>query len=324
MTVVRLLVVPYDSGHRGERQGLGPANLIEHWRASPEEGSLPEAVWVESASDFPTEVATTFELMGRVADQVRSALDDNRFPLVVAGNCTTSAVGGAAGLRQWDPAGEVGVVWFDTHGDFNTPETDPLGFLDGQGLAILTGRCWQGMTRQVPGFEPVSDRSVMLVGAHDLDPSERVALARSQIAHITPSRIRSEGVELAVGAAVEALATRVTHVYFTSIWMSSTPTTRGPTRMLLPVGSSLINSSRRRVVSLTASRSLPLGSPRTIRRLTITGCCGASPPSCSTSCPRRPKARDRSEAGVSGEWLSLAPDHPASRRRTRAQSPAGS
>jgi arginase len=213
MTVVRLLVVPYDSGHRGERQGLGPANLIEHWRASPEEGSLPEAVWVESASDFPTEVATTFELMGRVADQVRSALDDNRFPLVVAGNCTTSAVGGAAGLRQWDPAGEVGVVWFDTHGDFNTPETDPLGFLDGQGLAILTGRCWQGMTRQVPGFEPVSDRSVMLVGAHDLDPSERVALARSQIAHITPSRIRSEGVELAVGAAVEALATRVTHVY---------------------------------------------------------------------------------------------------------------
>src|SRR5664280_3005123 len=72
-SAVRLLAVPYDSGHRGKRQGLGPANLIEHWLASPEVSSrLPEVVWVESATDFPTEVATTFELMGRVADEAVS------------------------------------------------------------------------------------------------------------------------------------------------------------------------------------------------------------------------------------------------------------
>ena len=214
MSALRLLAVPYDSGHRGKRQGLGPTNLIEHWLASPEESSrLPEVVWVESATDFPMEVATTFELMGRVADEVRSALNDNRFPLVLAGNCNTSALGGAAGLRLWDPVGEVGVVWFDSHGDFNTPEIDPLGFLDGQGLAIVTGRCWQSAARQVPGFEPVTDKSVMLIGAHDFDDDEGVALARSDIAHVTPSQIRREGVEGALGAAIEAVAQRVTRVY---------------------------------------------------------------------------------------------------------------
>lgn len=214
MRAIRLLAVPYDSGHRDRRQGLGPAKLIEHWRASPEEDvRLPEVVWVESATDFPTEVATTFELMGRLADEVHSSLDENSFPLVLAGNCNTSALGGAAGLRLWDPVGDVGVIWFDTHGDFNTPDIDLLGFLDGQGLAMITGRCWQGMARSVPGFEPVADSSVVLVGAHDFDDDEIVALSHSQIAHITPSRIRSEGVETALGAAVEALAERVTHVY---------------------------------------------------------------------------------------------------------------
>jgi len=163
--------------------------------------------------DFPTEVATTFELIGRVADEVRSALDDGIFPLVLAGNCDTSALGGVGGLRLWHHAGKVGVVWFDAHGDFNTPEIDPVGFLDGQGLAILTGRCWQGATRQIPGFEPVPDRSVMLIGAHDFDADESVALARSQVAHITPSQMRDAGIETALGAAVEALAQRVTHVY---------------------------------------------------------------------------------------------------------------
>jgi arginase len=214
MRDVRLLAVPYDSGHRRERQGLGPPNLVKHWLASAEGSPRPpEVVWVEQASEFPTELATSFELMGQVADEVRRALNDGRFPLVLAGNCNTSALGGAAGLRLWDQGADLGVVWFDAHGDFNTPEIDPHGFLDGQGLAILTGRCWRGLARRVSGFEPLADSSVMLIGAHDLDDDERIALAHSDIAHITPSRMTDEGVEAALGDAVEALAKRATRVY---------------------------------------------------------------------------------------------------------------
>lgn len=34
-------------------------------------------------------------------------------------------------------------MWLDAHADFNTPDIDAPGFLDGHGLAMAVGRCWQ-------------------------------------------------------------------------------------------------------------------------------------------------------------------------------------
>lgn len=176
---LRFLVVPYDSGHRARRQGVGPADLVAHLPAVPEGRRAPEVAWLEVPDGFPTEIATSFELIGLVAAEVNRALEQGRFPVVLSGNCNASALGGAAGLRLAEPGAEPGLVWFDAHGDFNTPETDPIGFLDGQGLAVLTGRCWQGPARRVPGFRPLTDSSVMLIGAHDFDDEESSALARA-------------------------------------------------------------------------------------------------------------------------------------------------
>jgi arginase family enzyme len=82
------------------------------------------------------------------------------FPLVLAGNCNT-AVGTLSGA---DPEG-LGVVWFDAHGDFNTPETTTTGFIDGMGLAIAVGHCWKAMARGVSGFSPVLEENVVIGGS---------------------------------------------------------------------------------------------------------------------------------------------------------------
>src|SRR5919206_542383 len=49
----------------------------------------------------------------------------------------------------------------------NTPDEDVDGFLDGQGLAIAGGRCWAAAAR-IPGFVPLPERDVVLLGARDL------------------------------------------------------------------------------------------------------------------------------------------------------------
>lgn len=185
--LIDLIVVPYDSGHRGARMGRGPLHLLERGAAERlrAAGALVREVTIEARPGFRAEVGTAFELARGISLAVRSARGRGSFPLVLAGNCA-AAVGAVAGL-----GGEgVGVAWLDAHGDLNTPETTASGFFDGMALATLTGRCWAALAASVDGFRPVPDERVVLIGGRDLDPAEADVLAHSPIAHVREDGVR--------------------------------------------------------------------------------------------------------------------------------------
>lgn len=112
------------------------------------------------------------------------------FPVVYAGDCV-SAIGVLAGLQRRGV--EPVLIWLDAHGDFNTWETTPSGFLGGMPLAMLTGRGEQTIVEGA-GLRPLPDEQVILVDARELDPGEGEAVAASgvrvesvdQLAHSLP------------------------------------------------------------------------------------------------------------------------------------------
>src|SRR5256714_5954536 len=181
---VRLIVVPYDSGHRAVRMGAGPLKLAAAGDRLRVRGTEVTTAEVEAPAGFRTEIGTMFALHRAVAAEVRGAITKGAFPVVLSGNCG-SAVGAVAGAG----AG-TGIAWFDGHGDFNTPETTVSGFLDGMALAVATGRCFGPMARSVPGFIPVAERDAFLVGSRHVDPAEREALTNSQVGWVTVESIR--------------------------------------------------------------------------------------------------------------------------------------
>jgi len=188
---VRLLATPYDSGRRDERMGAGPLALLDAG-ASRRLASVghPVSTYVlEAGSGWTAELRTAFELQRSVAQHVADARRHGEVPLLLAGNCNTT-LGVLAALGD---AARVGLIWFDAHGDFNDPERDSTGFLDGQGLAMVVGRCWRSLTGAVPGFRPVPEDRVLLVGARDLDPAEGPALAASGITVMPPGVVRDQG-----------------------------------------------------------------------------------------------------------------------------------
>lgn len=183
--MIRLIVAPFDSDRHAWRMGAGPVDLVRHGAAA-RAGRGAEVVTVGPESAYE-------EVQRAVAEQVARAVVDGMAPIVLSGNCGASA-GVVAGLA---PDDDLAVVWLDAHGDLNTPKTTVSGFVDGMALAALTGRCGT----QLPGFRPVPDEQVLLVGARDLDPAERDALAESAIrllparpaevaAAVFPSRVR--------------------------------------------------------------------------------------------------------------------------------------
>jgi arginase len=78
-----------------------------------------------------------------------------------------------------DPA----LVWFDAHGDLQTPETSTSGYLGGFPVRQLVG----GSDRSVPdrlGLRPVPESDVLLVDARNLDPPEAEFLRSSAIRRV--------------------------------------------------------------------------------------------------------------------------------------------
>ncbi|MGI5129152.1 arginase family protein [Pseudonocardia sp. CA-107938] len=134
--------------------------------------------------DPPLPAGGPWERMAVLYEQVAQAVAveraAGRVPIVLSGDCTTS-LGVVAGLQRagTDPA----LVWFDAHGDVQTPQTSTSGYLGGMPIRQLVG----GADRTVPdalALRPVAEADVVLVDGRDLDPPEAEFLAGSAIRHV--------------------------------------------------------------------------------------------------------------------------------------------
>jgi arginase len=185
---IQVITLPYDSAQHGERMGAGPGYFIQHGLIAHLQHLGHEAHIQQLEADlaFQSEITTSFALYRLLADAVQRARALQRFPLVLSGNCS-SALGTVAGCAPE----QLGVIWFDGHGDFHTPETTWSGFLDGMGLATLTGHCWHTLAARIPGFHAIPESAVLHIGGRDFGEQEEQRFAQSQIARLHPSALRA-------------------------------------------------------------------------------------------------------------------------------------
>jgi arginase len=210
MTSVDLICCPYDSGRRNWRCGLGPKRILQQGAVARIQsgGTDVRLVEIETQVSYETEISLVFEAQRQIAMRVAEAREEGRIPLILGGNCNT-AVGGASGIG----GNRLGVIWFDAHGEFCTPETTESGFLDGMGLAMMVGRCWRNVLSTVPDYAPIPETVTALIGVRDLDPLEGRDLENSAITKLRVEDIRTKGIARAFGPFLEKLARDVDQVY---------------------------------------------------------------------------------------------------------------
>ena len=207
---VQVIQVPYDSGHRSLRAGSGPEHFINNGliQALQAEGHEVSVETVDSQAEFRAEVQTQFELYGSLAKQVAEAKRNDKFPLTLSGNCGAS-VGVIAGVGSK----RLGIIWFDAHGEFNTPETTISGFLDGMGLAIATGLCWKRLAASIPGFSPISGSNILLIGGRDFDEGERERLEKAGVTVLDAAAVEQKGIQIALDSIVPEFLHNVNEVH---------------------------------------------------------------------------------------------------------------
>ncbi|MFN8588433.1 MAG: arginase [Candidatus Eisenbacteria bacterium] len=113
---------------------------------------------------------------------VEKCLDEGRMPLVLGGDHSI-AIGSVAGSTNWFARrGErLGLIWFDAHGDANTPKTTPSGNIHGMSLAVSLGQGDTDLVRLGGRAPKVLPRNTVLIGIRDIDKDEREFLKKSGV-----------------------------------------------------------------------------------------------------------------------------------------------
>ena len=163
----------------------------------------------EPASTVPPDRAARFideiaEHCGALRDAVASVHERGRFPLVIGGDHAVACGSIAGTAKHFDSQGKkLGLIWFDAHGDMNTPETSPSGNVHGMPLASCLGygpKALSGLT----GREPILDvRHCVLVGIRELDNREKEQIRKSGIRVYTMREIDMMGMQRVMEEAIE-------------------------------------------------------------------------------------------------------------------------
>lgn len=153
------------------------------------------------------------EVERELIDVVSSSVANGRIPLVLGGDHSL-AIGSITGAIM--DGRRLGLIWLDTHGDFNTDETTPSGNIHGMPLAAL---CGYGSQRLITldGLFPAEPRldpaNVVIVGARSLDAAEKVLMREAGITVFSMPMIDRFGIGAVMDRAVEIAAHGTDGIY---------------------------------------------------------------------------------------------------------------
>jgi arginase len=148
-------------------------------------------------------VVATLERYDRVAREGDEETESAEPVLVVGGDCGVAL--GAIDHVSRAHGSDLAVVWFDAHGDLNTPDTSTSAAFGGMVLrAVMGDGAWP-----LTATHPVNDERIVLAGARSFDDAEAAFIEGSAMTALTVERTTADDLV----AAVEASGARFVYVH---------------------------------------------------------------------------------------------------------------
>lgn len=137
-----------------------------------------------------------------LAQLVNEEINKNRFPLIFGGDHSI-AIGSLSGIAKH--YNNLGVIWYDAHGDLNSGDTSPSGNIHGMPLAVSMGIGHERLTNMLDYQPKVKPENVVIIGARSLDPGERELIKDKGIKVFTMHEIDRMGMTSVMRETVDYL-----------------------------------------------------------------------------------------------------------------------
>lgn len=219
---ISLIGVPMDLGQMRRGVDMGPSAIryagiverleklqynihdLENIEISRPDRNAPER------KDNLRNLCEIVEANKKLAKVVDEEVKKNHFPLVLGGDHSI-AIGSIAGVsNHYD---NLGVIWYDAHGDINTVETSPSGNIHGMPLAVNLGHGHPLLTEIMHEDPKVKPENVVLIGVRDLDQGEKELLHELNIKVYTMHEIDRIGMTQVMKETIEYLKERTDGVH---------------------------------------------------------------------------------------------------------------
>lgn len=218
---VKVIGVPMDLGADRRGVDMGPsairyAHLYERLRENGiivEDFGNVEVPNMESTKIQDANLKYLPEIVDaseKLADAVCVAIKQGFMPLVLGGDHSI-ALGSIAGVSQ--ALKNIGLIWIDAHGDFNTEETTPSGNIHGMSFAASVGIGSKTLTH-ILGFSPkVLPEKSVLIGARCIDKREKELIKASGIHAFTMTDVDQYGMRDIMKKAIQIAGTDTAGVH---------------------------------------------------------------------------------------------------------------
>lgn len=172
-------------------------------------------------SRYAKRIRSVLKMYERVGAAVRDTLKDGKFPIILAGDHSTSG-GSIAGVKMAYPDSRLGVIWIDAHADLHSPYTSPSGNMHGMPLATALGEdnienkvnsldyetieLWERL-KNVGDITPkVEYRDLLFMTMRDFEEQEGYLIKQHRVKNYTTAEIRKTGVTKICREAMKYLA----------------------------------------------------------------------------------------------------------------------
>src|SRR5436190_11022627 len=152
-----------------------------------------------------------------LANLVVEIRQEGRMPLVLGGDHSI-AVGTVSGVAESfrREGKKIGLLWFDAHADFNTPDISPSGNVHGMPMASIMGYGPKELTHIFEFAPKIQPQHAVMIGIRDVDREERELVKKSGVRVFTMTEIDRRGIGTVLDEAL-SIVTKGTDGFATTL-----------------------------------------------------------------------------------------------------------
>lgn len=201
-----------DLGVHVDGADLGPRLLTKDLDIKAINIDKDNVIKSKDKSDLKKNLKAVNNFTKKIYDKELEILNNNDFPLLLGGD--HSAVIGSA-LASQNYHKNIGIIWIDAHGDYNTFLSTHSGNLHGLPLAAITGyKC--GLLTDFITNNHINPKNAVIVGARSIDPWEIGNLTSAGVTIFTTDDVHDKGIDYIMNEAFKIALnnTNGTHVSY--------------------------------------------------------------------------------------------------------------